>query len=641
MAVEIPKLNRFEPQAPAATGRIEANAPNLLGSTAPIRQGANQLVESTINVEEARQKAIRKQELAAKELKAEEFGIKYEQKLKADLDVLGQLKGDVTPAYKSFDEKSIEFENEIYKQAGEDPETRAMLRERIIRANGRIADTRNTNQTKQYYAWQKEVTDGSVKLKQDNAMKSSEFLDVTTGAGIRGVKTSLDDIQASRTNVAIQNGYDIKQVKDEKTGRVTWDYSGAPAIEAQIKKDIGDAVIPMVKALNASGKTNEAKWLINDQKAWLNAEDLSRLMSDNDDADVRNQALALTATLKNQSGKAAFDEIDKSNKSEAIKFKARELVDTRDRQNENANARKRKDANNYLYEYIDEKQRSTQPFATISEFKDSPQYKELKGVLTPSDLKTLEQRIEAPPSSDPKALQKISEVYTSTGFKNLSNAEFNKLLGGLDQQARNRYTSLRESLVKPPKGLTEDQARSRLNTMTGYFMSDAKIAGIIPKNNKDKWSEKDVEYYTNKVEPAWIEYYNKHVDTVTTDPTSQKALVREFVRDFTANPENTPPRKGFFGLGGRDLKKLPELSVRAQVPNSPLVNNNTTTLGVKPGTVAPTKNVKPATSATDIINMSKQQYDFWVDEYMKETGASSEPENPSEFQAWINKRMKK
>ena len=144
MPVQIPRVNRFEQQAPGQSERIQVNAPNLLGATAPLREGVSNLANTAIDVMEARQKEARKQELAVKDLKATEAAIKYEQTLKGELDRLKQLKGDVTSAYKQFDEKTLTLEDDIYTSVGEDQETRLMLKEKIIKANGRIADTRST-----------------------------------------------------------------------------------------------------------------------------------------------------------------------------------------------------------------------------------------------------------------------------------------------------------------------------------------------------------------------------------------------------------------------------------------------------------------------------------------------------------------
>ena len=214
MPVQIPRVNRFEQQAPGQSERIQVNAPNLLGATAPLREGVSNLANTAIDVMEARQKEARKQELAVKDLKATEAAIKYEQTLKGELDRLKQLKGDVTSACKQFDEKTLTLEDDIYTSVGEDQETRLMLKEKIIKADGRIADTRSTQQTGQYYSWQKEVADSSVKLKQDNAMKAAQFLDVRNPLTFGGVQSQLDEIEGTRIAIAVQNGYDIKQVKD-------------------------------------------------------------------------------------------------------------------------------------------------------------------------------------------------------------------------------------------------------------------------------------------------------------------------------------------------------------------------------------------------------------------------------------------
>lgn len=652
MAVVIPRLESINPAGPQQSERIQVNAPNLLGATAPLREGLSSAVESVSDAYVAQQKELRKKELAAKDLKQTEKAIGYEQALKSRLDVAKQQKGDPTPYYKQFDEEMVKLEESLYDDSM-DEEDRALLKEKIIKANGRILDTRSTNYIGQYYGWQKEVADSSVKLRQDNAVKDSTNFNVANPYSYKGVRSALDEIEGTRTAIAIQNGYDIKPIMresvDPKTGEKTivqtgWDYSNAPAIEAQIKADIGDTVIPMVKALNAAGKTKEAKFIIDDQKKWLNANDLATLTADNDEANVKNQALALIGSLKNQSGKAALDEVEKSNVSSAIRFKARELIDTKDRQEQNALARKRDQAKSFLYQFIDEKQRSTIPFATVNEFKDSPEYKNFKDVLDATQLKALEERIEAPPTSDPKAKEKISAVYRTTGFANLTDAQFNEYLKGLDKQDRDRYWTLRENIKKPTKGLTEAQSRARANSLNSFLFSDARNSGLIPKTSQDKWGEADAKYFSDTLEPAWIDYQNKYAAELPTDSNGQKAFVRDFIRQFVENPDNTAkiPRKSFLGFsyGGRELRQLPELARRAQVPNSPLRETTPETGVTGPKSMDKKKEiVAPVSGNVDVLNMSPDQYDYWVDQYLKETG--NEPNDPDVFQAWINKKVKK
>lgn len=649
MAVIIPRLESINPTGPQQSNRIQGEAPNLLGATAPLREGLAAGVDTVNDTYTKQQNELRKKALAAKDLKQTEKAIGYEQALKARLDIAKQQKGDPTPYYKQFDEEMVKLESSLYDDSM-DAEDRTILREKIIKANGRILDTRSTNYTGQYYGWQKEVADSSVKLRQDNAVKDAANFNVTNPYSYDGIRSSLDEIQGTRIAIAIQNGYDIKRnveiiedpITKEKRERVSWDLSNAPAIEAQIKADIGDTVIPMVKALNAAGKTKEAKFIIDDQKKWLNANDLSTLISDNDEANVKNQALALISSLKNQSGKAALDEVEKSNVSSAIRFKARELIDTKDRQEQNALARKRDQAKSFLYQHIDDKQRSTTPYATVNEFKDSPEYKNFKDVLDATQLKALEERIEAPPTSDPKAKEKISAVYRTTGFANLTDAQFNEYLKGLDKQDRDRYWTLRENIKKPTKGLTEAQSRARANSLNSFLFSDARNSGLIPKTSQDKWGQADAKYFSDTLEPAWIDYQNKYAAELPTDSNGQKAFVRDFIRQFVEQPENAPPRKSFLGFsyGGRELRQLPELARRAQIPNSPLREPTPETGVTGPKSMDKKKeSVAPASGNVDVLSMSPDQYDYWVDQYQKETG--SEPNDPDVFQAWINKKVKK
>lgn len=465
MAVEIPRLQRLNDGQPQSAGRLEIQAPNLLGATAPLREGVGSAINQGVEVFEARQKEIRKQELAAKDLKATEAAVKYETQLKNDLTRIEQLSGDVTPAYKKFDEDMATLEDDIYTQVGEDQETRLLLREKIIKANGRVSDSRTTQQTKQYYKWQKEVGDSSVKLRQDNAMKASEALDSRNPLTLGAVQNQLNEIEQTRVSIAKQNGYDIP-IKVDENGRTTIDYSNAPSIETQIKQDIGDAVIPMVKALNAAGKTKEAKQLIESQDRWLNADDKAKLTADNDEASVKNQALAKLATKSSWS----IDEI-KSLKDvdNDVKFKMQELNHTESLHREREQKQKADATMDREFRRLSAKQASNGAYVSAAEYINTPEYKNIKDKLSTSQLRTLHKIVEAPIDSDPEALADMWEAYRNGDLGDWDSDTFLSTFGRLNSKNRGDLMRMRNNQGAP----TTDARRQTIATTAIAKFEDA------------------------------------------------------------------------------------------------------------------------------------------------------------------------
>ena len=488
MAVEIPRINRFDSQGPQSVGRIEANAPNLLASSAPLREGFNNLASTTLDVVEARNKALRKQELAAKDLKATELAIRYEQSLKGDLDRLKQLKGDPTPVYKQFDEKMYELENTTYSQVGEDAETQAMLKEKMVKVNGRIYDSRTTNQTQQYYGWQNDVANGSVKLRKDNAMNSAAMFDVKKPLSYGGVRSALDEIEQTRISVAQVNGYDIKKVKDDNGGE-RWDYSNAPMIEAQIKADIGDAVIPMVKSLNSAGKVNEAKFVIEDNKKWLNADDLAKLTSDNDEASVKNRALENLAKQSSWS----LDQINAlPDVGEDVKLKMREINHTNALHAERERSQKVNKVMNTMYQEIQAARGTTSPYVSADDFKNrSKLWQNNKDMLSIENMKTIDKLVTDVEETDPRAFNEAMGLVQSGELTTIGGERLLNLRSKIEDKVWNKVfdTYFRNNL---PDTESRKQANIAFATkeVTSYFTKQTDQYGnpAFPQNKKGKYS---------------------------------------------------------------------------------------------------------------------------------------------------------
>lgn len=633
MAVEIPRLQRFDAQAPQSAGRLQAEAPNLLGATQPLREGFQ---AGLSDVSEAAA-AIRKQQIAAKDLKALEYSTRYENKLKTELDRIKQVKGDTTKLYEEFDKTMVQSESELYDDVT-DPETQQLLKEKIIRANGRIVDTRSTQYTQQYYSWQKEVSDSSVKLKQDNTVRDAQFLDVKNPLSFAKVRGQLSEIEATRVAVARQNGYDIPVITD-KNGVQTIDYSKAPAIEAQIKADIGDALIPTVKSLNAAGKVKEAKQLIEDErlKKWLNAKDLATLTADNDEASVKNRALEQLATQPEWT----IDQINAlKDVGEDVKLKMREINNTNNIHREREQKKKADDTFVKMINEIEAVNKTPNPYVSPQDFKDrSPLYKNNRDLLSASQRKALDKYFDDNRETDYETMSDVYDMFRNNELDKLTGAQVLEIRSKLSLRDEGRFQAMYQAQAKPTSEAAKNvltktaiervhKSFERLNYTDG--------SPIFKRNNKGKFSKKDSELLDEVTKAA--------EDYVSGNPKwtqeGENAIIAEKLQEIQTRKQEERDNsygqklKGFFkGFLGPD--EPPKSNNPFKGGSAPVQTNPVASTPKPQTTTAQPGNNAPASE------MSKWSNTDWVKDYQSRHSGKMPPKDQigAVLKRWKQQRL--
>lgn len=637
MAVEIPRLQRFDTQAPESAGRLRTEAPNLLGATASLREGFQAGLSDVSEALDARQKEIRKQQLAAKDLKALEYSTRYEQKLKTGLDSLKQMKGDTTQAYKAFDESMVKAESELYDEVT-DPETQQLLREKVIRANGRITDTRSTQYTQQYFSWQKEVADSSVKLRQDNAAKDAQFLDVKNPLSFAKVQKHLDEIEATRVAIAQQNGYNIP-VKVDENGVKTIDYSQAPMIESQIKADIGDALIPTVKSLNAAGKVKEAKQLIDSKmiKRWLNAKDLATLTAENDEANVKNLALEQLAAQPEWT----IDQINGlKGVGEDVKLKMREINHTNSLHREREQKKKADDTYLKMINEIEATSKTANPYVSPQDFKDrSPLYKNNRDLLSASQRKALDNYFDQNRSTDYDTMADIYEMFRNNELDKLTGAQVMEMRSKLSTRDEARFQAMYQAQTRPTseaaKNVLTKTAIDRVNrSFERLTYTDG--SPIFKRKNNGKFSKSDNELLDEVTKRA--EDYVKGNPKWTQE--GEDAVIAETLQDIQARKQKERDEslgqqirgffRGFMGPAQPSTPANPFKGGAAPVPANPVAT-------AQP---APQAAAQPGTTTT-ANEMSKWTPTDWVRDYQSRHSGKMPPNNQmgAVLKRWKEQRM--
>lgn len=409
MAVIIPKLEQMGAPESQSVGRIQTQGPDLNAIQKPAMSGLANVAEAAIDTSNV----IKKKELEAKDIRWTEAATNFENRNKVRLEKVSQMKGDPTGVYGDFD-KTYNEDYQAVLALAQDDDDRKILAAKLQKANGHISLSREMGFTKQYMTWEKEVGDNRVKLYQDRGAVAATILDAANNLGFDGVATSVSNIRSTRAQMALRNGYDIKEIKDDNGVFVGYDLSNAPAVEAQIKSDIGDMVIPMVKTLNNAGKVAEAKKIIDEYGSQLNAKDLASLKTDTNEASVTSQAYANLAKFSGGSMRMSRTQINKLDVPADVKFR----MNTMSRQFEFDDNRAKTEQKTLVMQKL-EAEVASGNFANVeSLMQNSGVYKSNKDILSRKDLDILKSQIEKPIVSDPSAvntlIQKVSNNESMT-----------------------------------------------------------------------------------------------------------------------------------------------------------------------------------------------------------------------------------
>lgn len=514
MAVLIPKIERSEPLAPNRSTPLNVNLPDPIAATAPLRSGVNAGIESAMGGYEEYQKVLKKKKLEAYDIRATDQANKLKIKTKNELVRIGQLKGDPTQAYEKFDQDYNAWEEEAFGEDDTDPEYRQILSEKLTRTRGDIYETRTIGQTKQYYSWKNDVINSAVKIRQDDAVQASEYLDMRNNASF------------DRMNKSIKEMYDFRVGQAYQDGLITeFDENGkpilSPQVESAIKSDMGDTIIPIVKSLNASGKANEAKKVINDYKQWLNGKDLASLTADNDEATVKNKALTLLDSLKSSSSVEGLAAIDASDAPADVKLKAKEILDTRDRINKNAQDRQVDQIMSAVYADVNARKDAalTNPSAignayqSPADFRDrSALYKQYKDNPSMQDQWSKIYKIlgNAPEETSPKNLKRYYDLVEGREQLDskkmvemrglLADREFNALDSYFRTRNQTQTISTKQSVANYAHGMINDRLRDvtwedgspileRDRNGKAIYDEDYNTILAIAKSKYDQWSQ--------------------------------------------------------------------------------------------------------------------------------------------------------
>lgn len=497
--VQIPRTNRLEPQAPQSVGRLEVSVPNFAEAAAPATRGVESGLKSVLTASEAYDTAVKKQRATAIDIKSTDEANQFEYWSKEKLSEIKSKEGDTTADYIEYEKQAEAKYKEVFSKYGEmDDDFKTLLNNKLNTTYSKQSSFRNIQQSEQQYKWRGEVVNNTVKLAQDSFFQAGERLDIKNNETFANLNTYAKDMIQSRLAHADQIGTLTRKADG------TPDFETGP-VSVLIKKDIGDAVIPLVTSLNAAGKVKEGKKVIEQYSPYLNAADKAKLISDNNESDVRNQAINKLADLKLQTKKddLMLSDIDAAKDiSEPIRFKMKELNQIESVKKTQERDRIRENFMDSEYNRLITKQTSVTPYATDAEYIDSPEGKNAASTLAPEQFERMRKVAFAPVKSTAAALTMLNDGDKNGNLYKMSAENRVKMYAGLSNEDRGvaREVMRQQSI---------DAGRSSGNAeLTGSTATQAKSS--ILKNIEEQLQANDVfEYNTRRKTFGNDEYVQK------------------------------------------------------------------------------------------------------------------------------------
>lgn len=464
MAVQVPRINRFEPQAQPSQGRSEVNVPNLSGAVQPQVSAAMSLGE---NVGEF----FLKQEEAAIDTAAKAAANEYSIYLNQELNKARQFQGDPTSVYSQFDEGSVKKYEEIVNK---NPNLSSRGKAAVQGALSEIATSykikRDTAYSGQYYDYDKKVTEDAVGLTAQDLMSQASYINPEDENSFRGVDATIRRIG------------NLYKTHGEKFGAVERDENGnqiaTPGIQLQIAKATSDGLVASIQNLNDSGRPDLADAMFAKYYKYIDVkkqDDLTKkIREEKQKIDVENTVVQ-TIGMTPEKAELFISKTFKDNPD--AKNKAFEALDTRTRQLDNIATRTSNKHYSIAANHVFDRMNSSDPYVTVYEMENDPVVaKSLNMITKPEQRAALQKIVQKPSKSNYEVFSRNLENQRLNRYAGMPAETFLQETSGLNSEDFNRmYRAWTDSNKE-----SEGQVRSRINDGVNRLRESLIASGVVP-----------------------------------------------------------------------------------------------------------------------------------------------------------------
>lgn len=557
MPVNIPRLQQIAPSNSTPNDRIRATVRDQSSTILQRSQAVSNLGERAIEINRA-------YEDNKIDNLSSEANQKYAEWSTQKLQQLKNHKGDPTDAYAQYDIDEKEFLDGIISDKPD-------LNERVRRGlTSNLAKSQNSNRIKvlKQRGFQKEVYEHG--LYTADLDINNQDLAVSAGYIEKGDKTStvqfnekLNNIRTIVAKNAIRTGL-AEEIDDDSKGdhRYT-DADGneiriklSNAAKAQTYEQMNKGVVNAVDVLIASGKTSEARDMMEDYAKLIDAKSKAKFEKRLQTTESENEARVF---LQNIKGKSDDEQVrlidgikDSETRSEAIKIK--HLDDTRLK----ALKKRSEDANFERVNGVIEKLRESGQLYTEKSITDHPEIKMIlqKAELNPTQMKALREEFKSPKISDPKAMTRMTDIilgdHPTLKIGSMTSAQIAEASVGLSQSDKNKFRTKVLARQSAGDNITKTNVSyKRAGTMLRTLLLNR---GLIENSNRFKGLTHESETIYNKAKEELIDYLEfQEVEGKLSEPE-----IKKYVEGFVADGKNDQlfDRGGWFSEAKTEFTRL-------------------------------------------------------------------------------------
>jgi len=467
MPVQIPRLNRFEPQQTQSVGRSEIQAPNLAAIAQPQMNAVMGIAEQQVNY-------FQKQEDYAIDTAAKAAANEYNIYLNQELNKARQFQGDPTKVYAQFDEaRAKKYEEILNKNPDISDRGKGAIAGELSQVASSYQIKRDTAYSGQYYDYDKNVTKDAANIKAQDLMSAAAYIDPTNPETFKPIDALINGIAMDYKNHGEKFG---AVIRDEAGNQVATD-----GINLEIGETVSKGLESAINNLNDSGRPDIADALYAKYYKYIDASKQDKIKKSifDEQTNVRIENVVEQTIGK---GTAAIDKIiDKAFKDNpSAKKKAWEAIDTRNRQIENIQERNAKRSYQYLANLAFEKQSSDKPFVSIYEMENDPNFKKTIRALNPTQRTALQRLVAAPKESNSEAVIKYHQALKDNKFSGMPVEDMVELKAGLNKKDGNTVEVLWKKYNSPKT--TAEETRM-MNNLTSKLDEQLQAVGYVKKVN--------------------------------------------------------------------------------------------------------------------------------------------------------------
>ncbi len=548
MAVQVPRLNRFEPQQTQSVGRSEVSLPNIPAIVQP-------QMNAVMGIGEAQVKYFQKQEDNAIDTAAKAAANEYNIYLNNELSKARTFKGDPTKVYAQLDEmRETKFNEILNKNPDISSRGKAFIEQELSKVSSQYQMKRDTAHAGQYYDYDLNVTRASSKLKSEDIANLAGFIDVNKPETFGPIDSIIRGISADWNK------------HGEKFGAVTRDENGqwlaSDSIKLEVGKDVSDGLVNAINVLNNSGHPDLADAMFAKYNDYIDGYKKDNLKKSILDQSQTIKALNVLPKLVGKDDKQVEAILSKEFKDDPVgKSKAWSELSKRTNERENIQNNIAGKAYKSSFNIVSAKMGSSSPYRSEYEMMTDPTIKPELDKMTPSQLKSLKQLVVAPKDSNPINRNKAFTSFYNGEFKGMELATFNEMLVGLNKQDRNRLEKLYQKYNSP---LTTPEEIRQMNDLGSNLTKQLQAVGYVSK-------QQNFTSYSNHEQIKITQAQNQLMDELGNLPSNMSINDRnKYLQNFAARKklqkDKEEANSGFFGSGAPVPLDAPPESTKTKTP---------------------------------------------------------------------------